>query len=135
MKTKVLISCAVTAQLICTFVFAYAFCWFSGAAAHIQSHIPMLNSPQLDESSFFCFFAGATFSLFSAAGDPGNVSNFNRLCGNNKVMLVQHSHCFLLLGNLEMYQILTEYVEIIKSCWSHILIVFCCWGTWKCIKF
>ena len=26
-KTKVLISCAVTAQLICAFVFAYAYCW------------------------------------------------------------------------------------------------------------
>ena len=30
-KTKVLISCAVTAQLICPFVFAYADCWFSDA--------------------------------------------------------------------------------------------------------
>ena len=28
-KTKALISCAVTAQLICAFVFAYANCWFS----------------------------------------------------------------------------------------------------------
>ena len=27
-KTKALISCAVTAQLICGFVFAYANCWF-----------------------------------------------------------------------------------------------------------
>ena len=34
-KTEMLISCAVTAQLICTFVFAYADCWFSHAAAHI----------------------------------------------------------------------------------------------------
>ena len=33
MKTKVLISCAVTAQLICGFVFAHANCWFSDAAA------------------------------------------------------------------------------------------------------
>ena len=32
-KTKVLISFAVTAKLICTFVFAYADCWFSPAAA------------------------------------------------------------------------------------------------------
>ena len=29
------ISCAVTAQLICVFVFAFADWWFSGAAAHI----------------------------------------------------------------------------------------------------
>ena len=33
-KTNALISCPVTAQLICIFVFAYADCWFSDAAAH-----------------------------------------------------------------------------------------------------
>ena len=38
MKTKALISCAVTAQLICVFVFAYADCLFSGAAAQISFH-------------------------------------------------------------------------------------------------
>ena len=31
-KSKALISCAVTAQLICVFVFAD--CWFSGAVAY-----------------------------------------------------------------------------------------------------
>ena len=36
-KTKVLISCAVTAQLICVFVFAYANCWFSHAKAIFSS--------------------------------------------------------------------------------------------------
>ena len=36
-KTKALISCAVTAQLICAFVFAYADCWFSYAAAHFHT--------------------------------------------------------------------------------------------------
>ena len=35
-KTKALISCAVTAQLICAFVFAYADCCFSDAAAQIS---------------------------------------------------------------------------------------------------
>ena len=35
MKTKALISFAVTAKLICDFVFAYADCWFSHAAAQI----------------------------------------------------------------------------------------------------
>ena len=35
MKTKVLTSFAVTAKLICMFVFAYADCWFSHVAAHI----------------------------------------------------------------------------------------------------
>ena len=34
-KTRVLISFAVTAKLICVFVFAYADCWFSHAAAQI----------------------------------------------------------------------------------------------------
>ena len=33
-KTKMLISCTVTAQLLCIFVFAYAYCWFSHEAAH-----------------------------------------------------------------------------------------------------
>ena len=33
MKTKALISFAVTAKLICAFVFAYANCWFSHARA------------------------------------------------------------------------------------------------------
>ena len=35
-KIKVLISCAVTAQLICVFVFACADFYFSGPAAHIR---------------------------------------------------------------------------------------------------
>ena len=35
-KTKALISFAVTAKLICVFVFAYAKCWFSHDAAHIN---------------------------------------------------------------------------------------------------
>ena len=38
-KTKVLISCAVTAQLICVFVFAYANCWFSHANAQLPKLI------------------------------------------------------------------------------------------------
>ena len=37
-KTKALISFAVTAQLICGFVFAYADCWFSDAAAHLCAY-------------------------------------------------------------------------------------------------
>ena len=35
MKTKALISFAVTAKLICAFVFAYEDCWFSHVAAHL----------------------------------------------------------------------------------------------------
>ena len=38
-KTKVLISCAVTAQLICGFVFAYADCWFSDNKAQLHDVI------------------------------------------------------------------------------------------------
>ena len=38
-KTKALISCAVTAQLICAFVFAEAFCWFSHAVAQILEEL------------------------------------------------------------------------------------------------
>ena len=39
-KTKTLIRCAVTAQLICVFVFAYADFWFSGAATQILMKLP-----------------------------------------------------------------------------------------------
>ena len=35
-KTKALISFAVTAKLICVFVFAYADCWFSHEAAQMM---------------------------------------------------------------------------------------------------
>ena len=34
-KTKALTSFTVTAKLICTFVFAYADCWFPQEAAHM----------------------------------------------------------------------------------------------------
>ena len=34
-KTKAMMSFAVTAKLICAFVFAQAFCWFSHAVAHM----------------------------------------------------------------------------------------------------
>ena len=36
-KSKALISFAVTAKLICAFVFTYVDCWFSHAAAHLYS--------------------------------------------------------------------------------------------------
>ena len=42
MKTKALISCAVTAQMICTFVFAYAKGRFSHDAAHFLFQISTL---------------------------------------------------------------------------------------------
>ena len=43
-KTKALISFAVTAKLICAFVFAYADCWFSHGKAQILKLIMQLNS-------------------------------------------------------------------------------------------
>ena len=48
-KTKSLISCVVTAQLICTLlVFAYADCWVSGAAAQIlKEGMKMVNHFEL----------------------------------------------------------------------------------------
>ena len=41
-KTKALISFAVTAKLICVFVFAYADCWFSHEAAHLLHDIRLI---------------------------------------------------------------------------------------------
>ena len=38
-KTKALISFAVTAKLICAFVFAYADCWFSHVVAQISESL------------------------------------------------------------------------------------------------
>ena len=38
-KTKALISFAVTVKLTCTFVFAYADCWFSHEAAQLISQL------------------------------------------------------------------------------------------------
>ena len=37
-ETKALISFAVTAKLICVFVFAYATCWFSHETAHMFAY-------------------------------------------------------------------------------------------------
>ena len=42
-KTKVLIGCAVTAQLICTFVFAFAKNRFSHVTAYIEMHSMLLG--------------------------------------------------------------------------------------------
>ena len=48
-KTKALISFAVTAKLICVFVFAYADCWFSCAAAHIVHLIIQRHAICMDD--------------------------------------------------------------------------------------
>ena len=46
-KTKALISFAVTAKLICTFVFAYTDCWFSQVAAQINKQTIFRNYTQV----------------------------------------------------------------------------------------
>ena len=48
-KTKALISFAVTAKLICAFVFAYADCWFSHGAA--QMFTPISGKTLQNDSS------------------------------------------------------------------------------------
>ena len=45
-KTKALISCAVTAQLICVFVFAYAKIRFSHNEAHTGQPLVLVNCPR-----------------------------------------------------------------------------------------
>ena len=57
-KTKALISCAVTAQLICAFGFAYADCWFSHAKAHIDCIIYL----------FIYLFSATTFDIGNLFG-------------------------------------------------------------------
>ena len=48
-KTKSLISFAVTAKLICVFVFAYAICWFSHEVAHLSFKNNYLNTTWLEK--------------------------------------------------------------------------------------
>ena len=55
-KTKALISCAVTAQLICVFVFAYANCWFSDAVAILS-----LNVFTASKSSYYYILCPSQF--------------------------------------------------------------------------
>ena len=70
-KTKVLISFAVTAKLICAFVFAYADCWFSHKAAHItccheknyvREIIPPTTPVRLIDRKWFSFFLSLGFA-------------------------------------------------------------------------
>ena len=53
MKTKALISFAVTAKLICVFVFAYADCWFSHEAAHLNHCLFYFNDPEKADGTYF----------------------------------------------------------------------------------
>ena len=63
-----LISCAVTAQLICAFVFTYAGCWLSDSAAQINSHSSfqscrMENIMKTHTCNIQTFFEIKTFQL------------------------------------------------------------------------
>ena len=53
-KTKALISCAVTVQLICVFVFAYAYCWFYHAKAHLNFCLLDMSATTPSTSVFRC---------------------------------------------------------------------------------
>ena len=61
-KTKALISFAVTAKLICVFVFAYADCWFSQEVAHFLPIHDYANSGVFF-STPFSFLLDYTFLL------------------------------------------------------------------------
>ena len=65
-----LISFAVTAKLICVFVFAYADCWFSHEAAHMQSIV-------------------YNYSMFSIIS-----SKYTKFCGNAKEVAI-NSYLFV----------------------------------------
>ena len=65
-KTKALISCAVTVQLICVFVFAYAKSWFSHDTAQIIS--VLLNLEPLGIVGFICNSMVAMAIAFSFKG-------------------------------------------------------------------
>ena len=53
-KTKAQISCAVTAQLICVFVFAYANCWFSHAQAQLVGALGRVSTDNVSLMKFLC---------------------------------------------------------------------------------
>ena len=72
MKTKALISFAVTAKLICVFVFAYAKCWFSHDAALVEPlclisrKMPMKRKMRKingRENKFFLQYTSCSFQL------------------------------------------------------------------------
>ena len=51
-KTKALISFAVTAKLICAFVFAYAGCWFSHAVAQFCVSLARIKTHNFNDAHF-----------------------------------------------------------------------------------
>ena len=59
-----LISCAVTAQLICAFVFTYAHCWLSYTVAHILTTCNKFGSERENKINDF-FFNSTVFGIFT----------------------------------------------------------------------
>ena len=66
-KIKALISLAVTAKLICAFVFDYADCWFSHAAAQIRMYYFCVNRVYIVQ---WCYVSTRMWMKFSIAYIP-----------------------------------------------------------------
>ena len=77
-KAKALISCAVTAQLICAFGFAYADYWFSYAVAQIS----LLNELERDSSHYshtpalMCKYQSSSSTSFEPVHEKTNNLGF-----------------------------------------------------------
>ena len=90
MKTKALIRCAVTVQLICVFVFAYENRWFSHDAAQMSgsvlpsSHLSLLC--RLFAKIFYdLYFSNQTSTIYQyyhliIYSFPGNAYHVLKLC-------------------------------------------------------
>ena len=67
-ESKALISFAVTAKLICVFVFAYAICWFSHDAAHMYFQHPDITATKeykfIEENMRLLIMRKHVFRLF-----------------------------------------------------------------------
>ena len=75
-KTKALISCAVTAQLICGFVFASAYCLFSHAVAHISDVLNVRQQLQIRHHKWRPFIVLSVFLLTVNSSDWSCTSAF-----------------------------------------------------------
>ena len=83
-KTKTLISFAVTAKLICVFVFAYANCWFSHAKAHFSLPRKVSSDRQvlllaILFSLFPCSILQCILGISLSAAGPVNIEMFIKI--------------------------------------------------------
>ena len=88
-KTKALISFAVTAKLICVFVFAYENCWFSHGKAHfLNAHVTQYMYKQVS-SSVIKFLINQKKAL--AKPKSGLLTSiFNLIVGSMVALVVEH---------------------------------------------